>query len=136
MNIGQASRKSGVSVKSIRRYEEAGLLTSIRRLANAYRDYSDDDVRRLEFIRRCRSFGFSLKQIGELLAFRDSESRTCRDVRTLALVHSMDLSAKAMAMSRMAETLRALAESCDGSDRPECLILQRLGDGVGLDLAA
>jgi MerR family gold-responsive transcriptional activator of gol and ges genes len=136
MNIGRASRESGVSMKAIRKYEEVGLVGSIRRLDNSYRDYSEDDVRRLKFIRRARSLGFSLKQIGTLLQLRDNQNRACREVLSMAQDHLRELDGKVVLLREMADTLKTLADACDGSDKPDCIILQRLDDGLGIDKAA
>lgn len=81
MNIGDAARLSGVSAKMIRYYEEAGLIPEVARTAAGYRMYSDIDVYKLHFIRRCRELGFSLAQTGELLCLWGNHSRQSADVK-------------------------------------------------------
>ena len=65
MSIGDAASRSGVPPKTIRYYEEIGLITPAERLENRYRAYSETDVQTLRFIQRARSLGFSLKEVGE-----------------------------------------------------------------------
>ena len=68
MNIGQASKASGVSAKMIRYYESVGVAPAADRTASGYRDYGAVDIHRLGFIRRARDLGFSMKQIRDFCA--------------------------------------------------------------------
>lgn len=81
--IGQAAEASGISRKMIRYYEETGLLPPVRRSESGYRYYSDDDIRRLQFIRRARDMGFSLERISLLLSLWQNEQRHSADVKAL-----------------------------------------------------
>ena len=79
MNIGAASAASGVSAKMIRHYKAIGLLQPASRRENSYRDYGAHDVHELQFIGRARKLGFSIAEIGELLAlWRDNDGRAAR----------------------------------------------------------
>lgn len=128
MNIGAASRASGVSQRMIRHYEQIGLIPSAARRNSGYRDYSDADVHRLRFIANARDLGFSIEEIGVLLALWSDQNRASSEVRALALAHAEELGRKARALEAMRSTLLALADQCHGDDRPDCPIIQRLED--------
>ena len=84
MNIGQASRMSGVSTKMIRYYEQTGLIPKAARHDSGYRDYDEADVHRLRFVRRARDLGFTVEQIGGLLGLWSDRSRASADVKAFA----------------------------------------------------
>lgn len=130
MNIGQAGHASGVSAKMIRYYEDTGLIPKAARRDTGYRDYDDADVHRLRFIRRARDLGFTVEQIGELLALWSDRGRASADVKVLALAHVEALRAKAAEIEGMIATLETLATNCHGDDRPDCPIIQGLERGV------
>ena len=129
MNIGAASAASGVSAKMIRHYEAIGLLRSVSRRGNSYRDYGNHDVHELQFIGRARRLGFSMTEIAALLALWRDKERPSRVVKTLAARHLADLGQRIAGMNGMAATLRQLVNSCHGDDRAECPILADLGGG-------
>src|SRR5690606_19270161 len=123
MNIGEASRASGLSAKMIRYYESVGLIKPVHRSAAGYRLYTQNDVNELRFVQRARSLGFTVAQMAELLALWRDRSRASADVRALALQHVEELEARARELQSMSNTLRHLAANCHGDDRPECPIL-------------
>jgi MerR family copper efflux transcriptional regulator len=125
-NIGQASEASGVSAKTIRHYEEIGLVKPATRTFANYRIYSANDVHTLQFIKRARNVGFSMKQIGELLSLWQNTRRSSANVKKLALEHIKELETKIAEMQSMAATLKDLADHCHGDHRPECPILDGL----------
>lgn len=127
MNISAASAASGVSAKMIRHYEAIGLLPAAARRANAYRDYGEGEVRELQFIGRARRLGFSIPEIGKLLALWRDKSRPSREVREIALAHLTDLETRILEMQAMAGSLRNLVGCCHGDERPDCPILEDLG---------
>ena len=127
MNIGAASAAAGVSAKMIRHYEAIGLLRPAARRDNAYRDYGDHEVHELRFVRRARRLGFSIEEIGTLLALWRDNKRPSREVRRIARGHLGDLEARIAEMQGMAATLRKLVHDCHGDDRPQCPILEDLG---------
>jgi MerR family copper efflux transcriptional regulator len=129
MNIGQAAKASGVSAKMVRYYEQTGLIPKAARRDTGYRDYGDDDVHRLRFIRRARDLGFTVEQIGELLALWSDRDRASADVKALALDHVDVLRAKVAEMEGMIATLEVLAARCHGNDRPDCPIIRGLEHG-------
>ena len=132
MNIGAAAASSGVTAKMIRHYEAIGLLRPAERRANSYRDYGERDIHELRFIWRARRLGFSIPEIGELLALWRDRGRPSREVKRIAEVHISDLQSRVAEMQAMANTLRELVATCHGDDRPDCPIL----DDLALDRGA
>ena len=126
MNIGEAASASGVSAKSIRYYEAAGLIATAGRTGGGYRVYTQADLYVLRFIKRARDLGFSIDRIRRLLDLWQNKSRASRDVKRLALDHIADITAKIAAMSTVRDAVQELADKCDGDDRPECPILHDL----------
>jgi Cu(I)-responsive transcriptional regulator len=128
MNIGLAAKRSGVPAKTIRYYEEIGLIGPAGRTAAGYRDYGSADVETLRFIQRARSLGFSVKDVGDLLALWRDRDRASADVRAIALDHVRAVEAKIAELEAMRRTLTALVERCAGDDRPDCPILEGLSE--------
>jgi Cu(I)-responsive transcriptional regulator len=126
MSIGEAASRSGVPPKTIRYYEEIGLIAPAERLENRYRAYSETDVQTLRFIQRARSLGFPLKEVGELLALYRDRRRQARDVKRLALAHVAELDRKIAELKAIRNTIADLAARCHGDQRPECPILKEL----------
>ncbi len=124
MNIGQASKASGVSVKMIRYYESIKLIDAPLRTESGYRVYSDSQVHALRFISQARDLGFSIEQMGDLLELWRNRTRASADVKAIALQHIEALQAKVRALQAMSDTLKHLAEHCHGDDRPDCPILE------------
>lgn len=129
MNIGDASKASGVSAKMIRHYESIGLIGEAQRTDAGYRVYGPRDVQVLQFIHRSRELGFSLEQIKTLLALWQDKQRASKDVRAMAKQHIAELDKKINDMQSMKRTLEKLAGACHGDDRPDCPILDDLSLG-------
>jgi len=129
MNIGQAARRSGISAKRIRHYEEIGLIPRAHRGSSGDRLYSGNDIHTLRFIQRARTLGFSIKQIGQLLSLWRNQRRSSSQVKALALVHIGELDTRIAELEAMKDALQTLARHCHGDDRPECPILEGLGPG-------
>jgi Cu(I)-responsive transcriptional regulator len=129
MNIGQASRASGVTTKMIRYYDEIGLVRPSSRTDSNYREYDERQVNELRFIKRARSLGFSMEEITVLLSLWRDRGRPSRDVKAIADRHVADLDARIAEMQAMADTLRHLSHCCAGDDRPDCPILEDLTQG-------
>lgn len=128
MNIGEASKASGVSAKMIRYYEDIALIPPAARSESGYRAYARYDVHRLRFIRRARDLGFSVAEISELLGLWDDRSRQSADVKRLAQAHIVELEERIRHLREMADTLQELISCCAGDDRPDCPILATLED--------
>jgi Cu(I)-responsive transcriptional regulator len=126
VDIGHASKASGVSVKMIRHYEAIGLLPKAARTFANYRLYGPNDVHMLRFIRRARSLGFSMDDIEELLGLWKDKSRSSASVKRIAGKHVDDLKRKIDELRAMANALEHLMHHCRGDQRPECPILDDL----------
>ncbi|QAT15072.1 Cu(I)-responsive transcriptional regulator [Brevundimonas diminuta] len=126
MNIGQASRATGVPAKMIRYYESTGLIRPAERTGGNYRAFGDRDINELRFIRRARTLGFSIEDIVILLSLWRDRTRPSREVRAVAEQRVADLHARIAEMQAMADTLETLARCCAGDDRPDCPILADL----------
>ncbi|SRR6056297_813757 len=125
MNIGDASKRSGLTSKTIRYYEDIGLVVPARR-ENGYRHYCDADVHRLAFIHRARSLGFDIDCCRKLLSLYSDRSRASADVKLLAAGHLADIEGKMRELETMADTLRDLIRRCRGDNRPDCPIIDDL----------
>ena len=127
-NISEAAKRSGVSAKMIRHYEDIGLMPKVGRTTAGYRIYGDADIHILRFIRRSRDLGFTIKEIETLLGLWNNRRRASGDVKKLAVKHIADLDARIAEMQGMRQALQKLASCCNGDDRPDCPILDDLAD--------
>jgi len=123
MNIGAAAEATGVPPKTIRYYESIGLIPPATRAENGYRHYTGFDIETLKFIQRTRHLGFSVKDVGGLLALWHDKDRTSASVKSLALNHIFDVEQRIQELDTIRKTLIDLTERCHGDDRPECPIL-------------
>lgn len=128
MNIGQAATASGVTAKMIRYYESIGLIEPPVRTEAGYRIYSTEEIHELRFIKRARTLGFSIEEARELLALWRDKSRASADVKRFAMKHVRDLETKIEELQAMSRTLRHLAQTCHGDERPDCPILADLAE--------
>ena len=126
MNIGQAASRSGVSAKMVRHYEALGLLPRIARTEAGYRQYGDNEVHTLRFIRRARDLGFPMAEIAELLKLWQNRRRASADVQRIARRHVSHLEGRIAEMASMKRTLEHLIHCCRGDARPDCPILDEL----------
>lgn len=126
MNIGELAAKSGVNAKLIRHYESIGLIAKATRTESGYRQYSENDVHILKFVKKARSLGFPMKEIKQLLGLWRNKGRASKDVKALATSHLLTLENKILELQEMANTLRHLSRSCHGDQRPDCPILKSL----------
>ena len=125
MNISDAGARSGLPPKTIRFYEEIGLITPTRQ-ANGYRDFSEDDLHKLAFLRRARALGFSTEECRQLLGLYTDKNRASADVRALATKQLARIDAQLAELHEMRRTLAELIATCAGDARPDCPILSDL----------
>lgn len=126
MNIGELAKASGISAKMIRYYESIGLIPAAERSEAGYRIYQQQDIHTLKFIRRARHLGFGMEDIQKLLGLWQDQQRPSAEVKALALKHLQELESRIAEMQSMAQTLKTLAKSCKGNQRPDCPILDEL----------
>ncbi|PRX37466.1 Cu(I)-responsive transcriptional regulator [Meinhardsimonia xiamenensis] len=132
MNIGDVAERSGLPAKTIRYYEDIGLIRP-KRDANGYRAFDERDLHKLTFLARARALGFSIEDCRALLALYEDDSRASADVKRIAERHLAQIDAKIADLRAMRATLAHLVEACHGDDRPDCPILEDLGAGVRRD---
>lgn len=130
MNIGEASRQSGLPAKTIRYYEETGLVTPPARAENGYRHYTDTDVHKLRFVRHARGLGFSVDECAQLLSLYDDKERQSADVKAIAQQHLTDIEDKIQELEKLRSTLHHLINHCHGDGRPDCPILDGIAEGA------
>lgn len=126
MNIGQVSNMTGLQAKTIRYYEEIGLVRPLRR-ENGYRSFSENDAHKLIFLARARALGFAIEDCRDLLELWENKNRASGDVRRIAVDHLAHIDAKIANLKEMRQTLSRLVDSCRGDNRPDCPILKDLG---------
>jgi len=125
MNIGDVSRLSGLPAKTIRYYEDIGLVDPLRS-DNGYRSFRDSDLHKLTFLGRARSLGFSIDDCRNLLALYDDRTRSSADVKAIAQEHLTRIDQKLAELNEMHGTLSHLIKECAGDHRPDCPILADL----------
>ena len=127
LRIGEVARRAGVSVQAIRFYEKEGLLPEPERRPSGYRAYPESVVRRLQFIRRAKDLGFSLREIRELFGLRVVPGCSCGDVKGRVIQKMAEVDQKIAALERIRSALQSLADSCSGvGPTSECPILDAL----------
>lgn len=125
MNIGEVATQSGLPPKTIRYYEDIGLIKPLRD-ANGYRAFRDSDMHRLRFLGRARALGFTIDECRALVALWGDAGRASADVRALASGHLERIEAKIADLRAMHDTLSNLVQACAGDARPDCPILREL----------
>jgi Cu(I)-responsive transcriptional regulator len=125
MNISEVARETGLPPKTIRYYEEIGLIKPLRD-TNGYRMFRVSDVHKLAFLGRARALGFSIEDCRRLLALYEDQCRASADVKALAEEHLAEIDGKIAQLRSMQATLRELVEECAGDRRPDCPILRDL----------
>ena len=125
MNISAASQKSQLPAKTIRFYEEIGLIKP-ERAPNGYRDYSEDDIHCLAFLQRSRSLGFTIEECRVLLSLYEDKHRASADVKAMALRKIEEIEHKIEQLKSLQSTLSDLARNCHGDQKPNCPIIDDL----------
>ena len=125
MNIGEVAKRSGLPAKTIRYYEDIGLVKPPRD-TNSYRSFRDADLHKLVFLGRSRSLGFSIEDCRTLMALYEDHDRASADVKSVAKTHLLRIEEKLTELKQMHDTLSHLVDSCAGDHRPDCPILNDL----------
>lgn len=129
MNIGTVSEKSGLPAKTIRYYEDIGLIRPDRR-DNGYRDYSTEDVHRLRFLQRSRGLGFTVEECRQLLSLYGDTRRESAEVKAIAEGKLSEINRKLAELRGLRDMLKHLVANCHGDDRPQCPIIDGLSGKI------
>ncbi len=129
LRTGEVAARAGVNIQTLRYYERRGLLAIPGRRASGYREYPQDAVRLIRFIKRAQELGFTLTEIEDLLRMRSDQSAGCAEVRSAAHAKIDDIDQKLKSLRAMKRALGVLVKTCrnDGSTR-ECPILEALAE--------
>lgn len=134
LTIGKVAKKGEVNIETVRYYERQGLIPPPPRRESGYRQYPEDTINRLRFIKRAQELGFSLKEIAELLSLRVGPDTVCADVRKRAIAKIAEIEQKMETLQRMKEVLARLAAECEERGPvSECPILEALETKEDLD---
>lgn len=120
MRIGEAAGAAGLTTKTLRFYEDRGLLPEPDRSANGYRDYGNETVTRLEFIRRGRAAGLTLNQISEILRIRDTGQAPCEHVQQLLAAQLTDLDRRIAELVALRSTVAEFHDAAIAADPAAC----------------
>lgn len=135
MRIGELASLAGVTAKTVRYYEGIGLMPAATRRANGYRDYSDEAVARLRFIRDSQASGLSLAETAEILRMKDEGESTCAHSRATVARHLRDIDEQIASLLAAKAELTALSRRAESLDPADCTDPHRC-QVFALDLAA
>lgn len=127
MNISEAAKSSGLPVKTVRYYADIELVEPSSRSDAGYRIYDDAAVRRLSFIRRARTFDFSVAECRELMDLYQNQDRTSAEVKKIASKRLEEIEIKQKELQALHDDLSHLVKACRGDERPDCPIIDFLG---------
>jgi len=126
MKISDAAKSVGLPTKTVRYYDDIGLVTPVSRNEVGYRQYDEATLRKLAFVKRARNFGFSVEGCRELLGLYEDTERSSADVRAIAKDRLEDIEAKQCELQLLHDELSLLVRACRGDNRPDCPILKQL----------
>ena len=126
MNIGKAAKLSGLTVKAVRYYSDIGIIKPNVAVDTGYRDFSEPDLAKLQFVAKARKFDFSIDDCRELLALYENTERSSKEVKALTLEKIAEIDTKLTELKMLRDQLSSLAYACQGNDRPDCPILDAL----------
>ena len=129
MNIGEVADLSGIPPKTIRYYEDIGLVRP-QRSGNGYRAFRETDLHKLAFLGRARALGFSIEDCRTLLSLYEDDTRESAQVKSIAEEHLAEIDEKIAGLRAMRDTLSHLVQSCHGDHRPDCPILNDLSSDL------
>jgi Hg(II)-responsive transcriptional regulator len=127
LTIGQLAKRADVNIETVRYYERRGLMPEPPRKESGYRQYSDEMLRRIRFIKHAKELGFSLKEIHELLTLKLDARTSCSEVKKKSETKIADIDAKIKTLQSMKKALVKLTKACGGKGpAKECPILEAL----------
>ena len=129
MNIGEVAELSGIPPKTIRYYEDIGLVRP-QRSGNGYRAFRETDLHKLAFLGRARALGFSIEDCRTLLSLYEDDGRESAQVKAIAEEHLTAIDEKIAQLKGMRDTLSHLVDACRGDHRPDCPILRDLSGAL------
>jgi DNA-binding transcriptional MerR regulator len=135
MTIGSLAKRAKVNLQTLRFYEQCGLLVPVRRATSGYRLYNEESLKRLRFIRHAQVFGFSLKEIGNLLKLKVLSPSACKKTRRIAEAKVHQIGQKIEALEHISKNLKRLMEECDhkGGKGPCPILVRFYGGGINHD---
>ncbi|MBT3593006.1 MAG: Cu(I)-responsive transcriptional regulator [Hellea sp.] len=126
MNIGKAAKLSGLTVKTVRYYANINLVKPYQDRDTAYRDYSDEDIAKLQFIAKARQFNFNIEDCRVLMSLYEDKNRPSKEVKELTLEKISEIDKKLSELKSLRDQLSYLAKNCHGDNKPDCPILDAL----------
>lgn len=130
MNIGKAAKLSGLTVKTVRYYSNIGIIEPYVAQNSGYREFSENDVAKLQFVGKARKFNFSIDECRELIALYENKERPSKEVKSLTLEKIAQIDKKLKELQSLKKQLNTLATACQGDDRPNCPILDALSEAT------
>jgi MerR family transcriptional regulator, copper efflux regulator len=129
MKTAEAARTAGIKISTIRYYERQGIIAAQSRSTSGYREFTDEEVRQLKFVKRAQKLGFSLAEIRNFLALSSKRTPLNQDVLQVGQAKLTDLDDRIQALTRMHTALSGLLSNvCDISEASECPIVNSLSD--------
>jgi|TARA_B110000238_G_scaffold31008_1_gene31360 MerR family copper efflux transcriptional regulator len=126
MNIGKAAKLSGLTVKTVRYYANINLVKPYQDIDTAYRDYSDEDIAKLQFIGKARQFNFNIEDCRVLMSLYEDKNRSSKEVKELTLEKISEIDKKLSELKNLRDQLSYLVKNCHGDNKPDCPILDAL----------
>jgi len=126
VNISDVAKRTGLTSKAIRFYEEKGLVTPPLRSENGYRSYTQQHLNELTLLRQARQVGFNLEECGELVNLFNNPARHSADVKARTLQKVADIERHINELQAMRAQLLTLADACPGDDSADCPIIDNL----------
>ena len=126
MKIGKAAKLSGLTVKTVRYYADINIIVPQKNSITGYRDFSKNDIAKLQFVGKARKFNFSIKECRELLSLYEDKERPSKNVKKITIEKISEINAKLKELESLKTQLNELANACQGDNRPNCPILDAL----------
>ena len=126
MNIGKAAKLSNLTIKTVRYYANIGLVKPEQNISSGYREYNDEEVAKLKFIGKARTFDFSINECKVLLSLYEDKNRNSKEVKKITLEKISQIDSKLKDLKDLKNELSFLTSNCHGDDKPNCPILDEL----------